>query len=86
MPEDPYVKRVLASVTLEVGLIAATGALLIGLSLLLVAFNQWRAVHFGNLQYAHTMRLVVPGLTLTALGFQTILSAFLLSILDLARR
>jgi glycosyltransferase involved in cell wall biosynthesis len=86
LPEDPYVKRILASVSLEVGLIAATAALFIGLILLLLAFNQWRAVQFGNLQYARTMRLVVPGATLTALGFQTILSAFLLSILDLARR
>ncbi len=86
LPEDPYVRRILASVSLEVGLIAATAALFIGLSLLLLAFNQWRAVHFGTLQYARTMRLVVPGATLTALGFQTILSAFLLSILDLARR
>lgn len=85
LPEDRYVKRILASVSLEVGLIAATAALFIGLTLLLLAFNQWRAVHFGTLQYAHTMRLVVPGATLTALGFQTILSAFLLSILDLAR-
>jgi len=86
LPEDRYVKRILASISLEVGLIAATAALFIGLILLLLAFNQWRAVHFGTLQYAHTMRLVVPGATLTALGFQTILSAFLLSILDLARR
>jgi glycosyltransferase involved in cell wall biosynthesis len=86
LPEDPYVRRILASVTLEVGLIVATAALLLGVSLLFIAFNQWRIAHFGNLQYAHTMRLVVPGLTLTALGFQTILSAFLLSILDLGRR
>jgi glycosyltransferase involved in cell wall biosynthesis len=86
LPEDPYVRRILASVTLEVGLIVATAALAFGLILLLIAFNQWRLAHFGNLQYAHTMRLVVPGLTLTALGFQTILSAFLLSILDLGRR
>ncbi len=86
LPEDRYVRRILASVTLEVGLIVATAAMLFGVSLLLIAFNQWRLAHFGNLQYAHTMRLVVPGLTLTALGFQTILSAFLLSILDLGRR
>jgi glycosyltransferase involved in cell wall biosynthesis len=86
LPEDRYVKRILASVSLEIGLIVATIALFIGVGLLLLAFNQWRLVHFGPLQYARTMRLVVPGLTLTALGFQTILSGFLLSILDLARR
>jgi hypothetical protein len=32
------------------------------------------------------MRVVVPGATLTALGFQTILSAFMISFLDLEHR
>jgi hypothetical protein len=41
---------------------------------------------FGDLDYAHTMRLVVPGVTLTALGFQTVLSSFFVSILGLHRR
>jgi hypothetical protein len=36
--------------------------------------------------YAHEMRLVVPGATLVARGFQTILSAFLISFLDLDHR
>jgi hypothetical protein len=32
------------------------------------------------------MRLVVPGATLTALGFQTVLSSFFMSVLGLRRR
>jgi hypothetical protein len=32
------------------------------------------------------MRLVVPGITLTALGFQTILSSFFVSIMGMSRR
>ena len=64
----------------------ATIALLIGLGLLLAAVNQWRLANFGHLDYAHTMRLVVPGVTLTALGFQTILSSFFASILGMRRR
>jgi hypothetical protein len=32
------------------------------------------------------MRLVVPGVTLTALGFQTLLSSFFLSVLSLGGR
>jgi glycosyltransferase involved in cell wall biosynthesis len=85
LPEDRFVERLLHSVTLEVGILAGVTIMLIGFVLLLMALNAWRAVHFGNLAYAHTMRLVVPGATFTALGFQTILSAFLLSILDLGR-
>ena len=85
LPEDKRIRRLLDSAYLEIGLVVGAIALVIGIALLLGAVNQWRVAHFGALQYAHTMRWVVPGATLTALGFQTILSAFLLSILGLRR-
>jgi len=56
------------------------------LGLLLGAVLQWRAVGYGQLDYARTMRYVIPGSTLTALGFQTFLSSFFISILGMARR
>jgi len=86
LPEDPMFSRFFELVNLERGLIIATGALLIGLGLLLAAVNEWRLQDFGRLDYAHTMRFVVPGVTLVALGFQTILSSFFVSILGLHRR
>ncbi|MBA2439507.1 MAG: hypothetical protein H0V50_02400 [Thermoleophilaceae bacterium] len=58
----------------------------VGLGLLIGAVLQWRAQSFGDLDYAHTMRWVIPGVTLTALGVQTILSSFFLSILGMHRR
>jgi hypothetical protein len=61
-------------------------AVMIGVALLLAAVYQWRLVHFGHLDYAKTMRLVIPGVTLTALGFQTILASFFISILGMRRR
>jgi hypothetical protein len=67
------------------GLFGGT-ALICGLVLLLGAVGQWRATAFGHLDYAHTMRWVIPGVTLTALGFQTILSSFFISILRMRRR
>jgi len=67
-------------------LIVSAVALIIGLILLLTAINQWRLAGFGRLDYAHTMRWVIPGATLTALGFQTILSSFFVSILGMHRR
>ena len=73
-------------VNLERGLVISGVAVVVGITLLLAAANQWRLVHFANLDYAHTMRLVVPGVTLTALGFQTILSSFFVSILGMRRR
>ena len=50
------------------------------------AVYQWYAVDFGHLDYSHTMRYVVPGATLSALGFQTILSGFFVSILGMRGR
>ena len=86
MPEDRRMTQFFKIVNLERGLSVALVALLIGFALLLSAVNQWRLASFGSLDYAYTMRLVVPGVTLTALGFQTILSSFFASILGMRRR
>jgi len=86
MPEDRRLTRFFERVNLERGLGMAAAALVLGLGLLGAAINQWRLAEFGDLDYAQTMRLVVPGTTLTALGFQTILSSFFVSILGLKRR
>ncbi len=86
IPESSRMSRFFKTFTLEGGLVAAAAMLLTGLGLLLMAINQWRQADFGHLDYAHTMRLVVPGATLTALGFQTFLSSFFISILGLKRR
>jgi hypothetical protein len=73
-------------VNLEKGLLVGVGMLGFGILLLLAAVNQWRLQDFGHLDYAHTMRFVIPGFTLTALGFQTILSGFFISILGMRRK
>lgn len=86
LPRDPRLDRLFAVLTLERSLIVAASALIAGIALLASAVYSWWAVNFGNLDYAHTMRRVIPGVTLTALGFQTILSAFLLALLNLRRR
>ena len=86
LPEDPHIKRFFELVNLEKGLIIGAGALLVGLMLLLTAVNQWRLNSFGDLDYSHTMRWVIPGATLTALGFQTILSSFFVSLLGMRRK
>ena len=36
--------------------------------LLVLALNQWRVADFGSLDYAKTMRLVIPGATLSRVG------------------
>jgi glycosyltransferase involved in cell wall biosynthesis len=86
MPDDPKMNRFFEIVNLERGLIAAGLALLFGVVLLLLAINVWRQANFGPLNYAETMRYVIPGATLVALGFQTVLWGFFVSILGLKRR
>ncbi len=86
LPEDPKMTRLFRIFDLEKGLILGTFALIVGLFLLSAAVGQWITASFGRLDYAHTMRWVVPGATLTALGFQTILSSFFISILGMRRK
>ena len=86
LPEDRRMRKFFQLVNLERGLIVGLVGLIVGAVLLLLAVNQWRVSDFGPLDYSHTMRFVIPGVTLTALGFQTILSGFFISILGMRRR
>jgi hypothetical protein len=86
MPPDPRLERLGRVITLERGLMVSAVCMLAGLVLLALAVNKWRVQDFGDLDYSSTMRLVVPGVTLTALGFQTMLSSFFASVLAMHRR
>lgn len=86
MPEDPRLTRFFQVMNLERGLILSVAVLFAGVALLGASVNEWRSVNFGRLDYSKTMRLVVPGATLTALGLQTILSSFFVSMLGMKRR
>ena len=57
-----------------------------GLALIGSTAIEWRRADFGPLDYASTLRQVVPGITLAALGIQTVLSSFFVSMLGMGRR
>lgn len=86
LPMDTRLERAFQIINLERGLVIAALTMVAGIALLAVAIGQWVAVDFGHLDYARTMRWVIPGVTLTTLGFQAILSGFFLSILGMRRR
>jgi len=86
LPADDKIKRFFDVMYLERGLLLGCAGFVFGIVLLACAVGQWWHAHFGKLDYAHTMRWVIPGVTLTALGFQTILSSFFVSILGMKRR
>jgi glycosyltransferase involved in cell wall biosynthesis len=86
MPEDPAMIRFYKLINLERGIAIGLIAVVVGLALLIWVFNGWRLEGYGPLEYARTMRAVIPGATLTALGVQTILSGFFVSLLGMDRR
>ena len=86
IPKDQRINRLFHMITLERGLFLGTTAFVAGGGLLAVAVGQWKATGYGSLDYASTMRWVIPGVTLAAIGFQTIFSSFFISILRMARK
>jgi hypothetical protein len=86
LPPDPRLENAFKYVTLETGLVGGAVALLAGCALLLTAVLTWKANNWGRLDYSQVMRVVIPGATLTALGFQTVLFSFFMSILGMKRK
>jgi glycosyltransferase involved in cell wall biosynthesis len=86
VPSDGRIERFHRRFTLERGLVAGATAILVGLAMIGVATLQWWNAGFGDLDYERTSRWVIPGATLTALGFQTVFSSFFIGILGMLRR
>jgi hypothetical protein len=84
-PPNRRMERFYRVVTLERGVVAGLCGVCIGALLLVAAVNQWRLHDFGDLDYTSTMRVVVPGVMLTALGIQTLFASFLIYILRTMR-
>lgn len=86
LPESRRMRGLLRVITLETGI--AVGLVLVALGL---AGSIWAVVHwsnrsFGTLDYANTLRIVIPSVVALVLGVQTIVSSFFLSFLGLADR
>jgi hypothetical protein len=86
LPPDPRVDRIAKLLPLSRGLLLGVAAAAVGGVMLIAAINEWRVLDFGRLNYADTMRVVVPGVTLAVLGYQTILSCLFLNLLSMRRR
>jgi hypothetical protein len=86
LPPDPRVDRMARVLPLPRGILLGLSAAAVGGVMLIAAVNDWRVHDFGRLNYADTMRVVVPGVTLAVLGYQTILSCLFLDLLNMRRR
>ena len=76
----------LEKLTVERGLIFGLVMTVIGTALIAAVIVQWWRVDFGGLDYPFTMRLVVPGVTFVAIGFQTAMAALMAGVLKMHRR
>jgi len=86
LPPDDRLTRFFKIITLERGLILGALGSILGVFLLVGAINQWWEAGFGDLNYAITMRWVIPGATLVMLGFQTFFGSFFVSVLGMHRK
>jgi hypothetical protein len=86
LPADPRVDRFFRYVTLELGLTVGCGLLLAGLGGSLWSVHMWHQAGFGPLDYAKTMRLVIPSVLAVTLGVQVVFSSFFGSFLGMAQK
>lgn len=86
LPENTKISSWSRHWTMGKGLLAGIPIFVFGLLLLLRVTLNWRAQEYGPLDYHLTMRWVIPGVTLAALGFQTVLSGSFISVLGMRRK
>ena len=82
MPALPKLEKVTVEHGIGSGLIMAIA----GIGLITVVIFTWWQGDFGQLDYPQTMRLVVPGVTLVAVGFQTAMASLMAGVLRMQRR
>jgi len=83
---DPRITWLLSARPVEWGISIGLVLALLGMGYLVYSVLQWQEVHFGNLSYSTSLRIVIPGITSIALGIQCIFSGFALAVLGLERR
>lgn len=82
-PPNESFSRLFTFFTLERGLIAGALATLAGLASIGWIVLQWIRADFGHLELSQTLRPMIVGATLVALGVQTILASFIYSMLGI---
>jgi hypothetical protein len=83
LPEEPKVQRVLEKLSLERGLLLGAAIGVAGLAGLIVSLVNWQGQRFGQLDYEHSLRLMIPSVTALIVSCQVILGTFFLSILGI---
>ncbi|MGN6556429.1 MAG: glycosyltransferase family 2 protein [Solirubrobacterales bacterium] len=85
LPAKPWIRNLEERISVEAGALVGLALILAGLATSIVAIAVWGGAGFEELEYRHTMRLVVPAATSLILGVQTVLASFFVSILRIER-
>lgn len=85
LPADARLERWFERITLEIGLVVGIVLVLGGALGTVFAVRRWQQSGFGELDVRESLRTVIPAATALALGTQTLLSSFFLSVLGLRR-
>jgi glycosyltransferase involved in cell wall biosynthesis len=86
LPFDKRFVTMAKKISLEKALIVGLFMILIGMGLILYGVFEWGQTGFGSLVSGHMMRVLVPAVTLLAVGFQIIITSFFNGILLLKVR
>ena len=71
--------------TVERGLVFGLGAIALGVACVGFVVFKWAQTGFGPLEYPFTMRIVVPGVTFVAIGFQTMMASLMGGVLKMQK-
>ncbi|MBL9030910.1 MAG: glycosyltransferase family 2 protein [Phycisphaerae bacterium] len=86
-PPSPGIARLFNHFTLERGVLVGSGAALIGLALIGIPLLTWIRSNLGEIRDPlSTLRPMVAGATLVALGVQAVLMSFVYSMMGIKRR
>lgn len=82
LPRNALTEKFIERIGLEQGILLGGGAILLGFASSLGALLYWSQNRFGNIDPTYSMRLVIPGAVLFAVGFQILFASFFISILN----
>ncbi|MAB56742.1 MAG: dolichol-P-glucose synthetase [Aequorivita sp.] len=85
LPKSKKYDRLFNFINLEKGLIAGFILVIVGAILSVVAYSDWQAIGYGNIESTAILRRVIPAITLMLLGVQIILFSLFFSILGLKK-
>ena len=86
LPEDPKLSVTRIKLNLEKGLILGACLIITGLICSVYSVLTWKQSHFGILDPARTLRIIIPAITALIIGVQIVFSSLFLSVLGLRRR